>query len=301
VNSGQFLVLVNTNTWNAYNDWGGPSNYTIPDTKWLSYLRPNPRLLDVRRDAPNDQGNHTLRAELWLVTWLQSNSEQTFDLITDIDLHEIVCDHGTGALNLYDGIILQTHPEYWSLEMRALADSYIAHGGTLLYLGGNGIYRIVEFDRSGTGMKDCLTRFSSSSGNGPELFNRTSNPEGNLLGVQFGLVTGPAAYIVQHSHWLFTGTQYNVKGARIATVGWNRGPSGIEIDSVARPGIDVLAVREGGGGEMTYYETGFGGFVFSVGSIAFGGSLVVDADLQTVVRNALNEARTRGVKKGMNS
>lgn len=295
MNSSQFLILVNTNTWNAYNDWGGPSNYTIPNAKWLSYLRPNPRLLDVRRDAPHDEGNHTLRAELWLINWLQSNSEHTFDLITDIDLHEMSRDHGTDALDLYKGIILQTHPEYWSLEMRALADSYIARGGTLLYLGGNGIYRIVEFDRSATGMKDFLTRFNTSSNNGSELFKNTGNPEGNLLGVQFGLVIGPAAYIVQHPHWLFAGTQYNVKGARIDTPGLNRGPSGIEIDSVARPGIDVLAVREGGGGEMTYYETGFGGFVFSVGSIAFGGSLAVDADLQTVVRNALNEARTRGV------
>jgi hypothetical protein len=42
--------------------------------------------------------------------------------------------------------------------------------------------------------------------------------------------------------------------------------------------------------DLTYYDTGNGGFVFSAGSICFGGSLVEDANLQTIVRNALNQA-----------
>ena len=42
--------------------------------------------------------------------------------------------------------------------------------------------------------------------------------------------------------------------------------------------------------EMTYYDTGHGGFVFSVGSICFGGSLVQDTYLQQIVRKALDTA-----------
>jgi hypothetical protein len=41
--------------------------------------------------------------------------------------------------------------------------------------------------------------------------------------------------------------------------------------------------------QMTYYDTGAGGFVFSAGSLTFGGSLVVDANLQRIVRNVLDE------------
>jgi len=41
---------------------------------------------------------------------------------------------------------------------------------------------------------------------------------------------------------------------------------------------------------MTYYETGSGGFVLSAGSLCFGGSLVQDPKLQTVVKNALDKA-----------
>jgi N,N-dimethylformamidase len=40
---------------------------------------------------------------------------------------------------------------------------------------------------------------------------------------------------------------------------------------------------------MVYYDTPSGGWVFSVGSITFGGSLVKDEQLQTIVRNALDE------------
>jgi hypothetical protein len=41
--------------------------------------------------------------------------------------------------------------------------------------------------------------------------------------------------------------------------------------------------------EMTYYDTQAGGFVFSVGSMTFGGSLVEDATLQKIVNNVLRD------------
>jgi hypothetical protein len=40
---------------------------------------------------------------------------------------------------------------------------------------------------------------------------------------------------------------------------------------------------------MTYYDHPGGGFVFSAGSMSFGGSLVVDGKLQRIIRNALDE------------
>jgi hypothetical protein len=41
--------------------------------------------------------------------------------------------------------------------------------------------------------------------------------------------------------------------------------------------------------KMTYYDHPKGGFVFSVGSITFGGSLVLDENLQMIVKNALKK------------
>jgi hypothetical protein len=41
--------------------------------------------------------------------------------------------------------------------------------------------------------------------------------------------------------------------------------------------------------DMTHYDTQAGGFVFAAGSMTFGGSLVEDRTLQTIVNNALRE------------
>jgi hypothetical protein len=37
------------------------------------------------------------------------------------------------------------------------------------------------------------------------------------------------------------------------------------------------------------YTTAAGGLIFSVGSVSFGGSLIIDSALQTIVRNVLDE------------
>jgi hypothetical protein len=59
-------------------------------------------------------------------------------------------------------------------------------------------------------------------------------------------------------------------------------------------GLVVLASGEaddkGPGAEMVFYEHPGGGIVFSVGSLTFGGSLVVDPALQQLVRNVLTRA-----------
>lgn len=51
------------------------------------------------------------------------------------------------------------------------------------------------------------------------------------------------------------------------------------------------ADEAGAGADMIYYDHPGGGFVFSVGSITFGGSLVVDRTIQQLMRNVLTNAR----------
>ena len=47
---------------------------------------------------------------------------------------------------------------------------------------------------------------------------------------------------------------------------------------------------DGPGAEMVYYEHPGGGIVLSVGSLTFGGSLVVDPTIQQLMRNVLLRA-----------
>ena len=54
----------------------------------------------------------------------------------------------------------------------------------------------------------------------------------------------------------------------------------------------AFAFNGGGDAEMIYYPHPGGGFVFSVGSLTFGGMLAVDPQLQTLMRNVLREACT---------
>jgi hypothetical protein len=55
-------------------------------------------------------------------------------------------------LDAYRILILSTHPEYWTVKMYAQLQNYLNAGGSLLYLGGNGIYEEGEYTDDQTGM-----------------------------------------------------------------------------------------------------------------------------------------------------
>jgi hypothetical protein len=61
-------------------------------------------------------------------------------------------------------------------------------------------------------------------------------------------------------------------------------PDGLVVLATAEPGAGGL------GAEMVFYEHSGGGIVFSVGSLSFGGSLVVDPTIQQLMRNVLTRA-----------
>jgi hypothetical protein len=305
---GDFAVIANTNTWNAYNDWGGASKYDLPADA-LSFLRPNPQT------APIDDGgvNRRTRAELWVLDWLVSTGYR-FDVYSDTDLHR-----GIPALSEYRGLVMDTHPEYWSLQMRDNLEAYLAGGGSLLYLAGNGMFEqsTLSFD----GGTESFFPGGQFPRREPSYFRNLDppRPERNLLGVAFRYENyfDFAPYrVLQAGHHLFAGTGI-ANGQTIGSSGLNGGASGWEMDTsipgnapdgvivtcwgdddrgIPPANLELLArgtnVGTGGeyGADMTYYTTPAGGFVFSVGSISFGGSLVVDPVLQQIVKNALAEA-----------
>jgi hypothetical protein len=302
-NRGDFAVLANTNTWNAYNDWGGRSKYTDPPATSLSFLRPNPAA------APIDAGgyNHLTRAELWVLDWLASAGYRV-DMYADFDLHQ-----GIDGLAQYKGLILDTHPEYWSRQMLDHLEAYLAGGGSVVYLAGNGVFEEVVFSANG----DRLTMFPDGPDR-PQSFLRNlqpPRPERNVLGVAFRFdnwMTFAPFQVLKADHPLFAGTNV-ADGDSIGATGINGdGASGWEMDTsipglapagtiVSATGADdrgsppanleVLArgTNPGYGADITYYETGAGGFVFSAGSLSFGGCLVVDPVLQRIVGNVLNK------------
>ncbi len=306
-------MLANVNTWSAYNVWGGGSNYTwVSADKRLSFLRPNPPAAlwshadDLRDNGQHATGtrpgSHLTRAELWAQGWLRSAGYQ-FDLFTDIDFH---C--GIERLGEYRAILLAGHPEYWSVQMRDQLADYLDAGGHLLYLGGTGLYRRVDYTADLTAIahirNDPLRDSLSDSSGHLDAF-----PELQLLGVQdlregHDVLFGEAApyEIVDALHPFTRGLPV---GTRVTgREGLNGAASGWEVDRSAPVEGEPVWIRRDG--HLKVIGTGAhaelrpnnlvqltrpsGGWTLAAGSINFAGALALDPALQRIVSNALDAA-----------
>ena len=79
--------------------------------------------------------------DLYMIDWLE-RKEFNYDVITDEDLHF----QGLDRLSGYKVVVTGSHPEYWSRTMLNALEDYLAQGGRLLYVGGNGFYWSTAWD-----------------------------------------------------------------------------------------------------------------------------------------------------------
>lgn len=319
-------VLASTNTWNAYNPFGGRSNYImaaqmidepivnsksdLPRYKlsdygeWkssaefapLSFDRPEPanhvpEEVDCTDPIEGRQACHLAPAEWRLLGWLERQGYD-YDLYADYQLHD-----GTLDLNAYRILILSVHPEYWSAEMYWAVKRWVfERGGRLLYLAGNGINCRVEFLDGGTRMR-CLNSWPAGY---ESRFHYQVESEANLLGVVYsdpGAMTVAPYEILQPEHWAFAGTglqRGDLFGTTILHQRYGEGASGHETDKISSssPKNVVLLAKgqnpDDGGAHLVYFETASGGAVFSAGSITYPTALLCDAPTSTITANVLN-------------
>ena len=79
-------------------------------------------------------------ADLSVIYWLETMGYD-YDVITDENLHQ----EGLACLEPYNVVINATHAEYYSERMMDATEDYLASGGRLMYLSGNGYYWVVSF------------------------------------------------------------------------------------------------------------------------------------------------------------
>jgi N,N-dimethylformamidase len=79
-------------------------------------------------------------ADLSIVAWLEHQGID-YEVLTDFDLHA----EGVDALKPYRSVINGTHAEYYSERMMDATEDYLAQGGRLMYLSGNGYYWVTGF------------------------------------------------------------------------------------------------------------------------------------------------------------
>jgi N,N-dimethylformamidase len=80
-------------------------------------------------------------ADMQIVDWLDRTGRKV-DVVSDRDVHE----GGAELLSRYATVMTGTHPEYPSEEMLDAYEAYVAGGGRLMYMGGNGMYWVTGYD-----------------------------------------------------------------------------------------------------------------------------------------------------------
>jgi hypothetical protein len=240
------LLVLSTNTWNAYNDWGGPNLYTggveVDFARPLAHGfldRPDPlthRNANATRQPDPDGAawtRHWREAEIspwsacagwpsWealFVAWAEERGH-VFDVATnaDLELRPAILDGRSLLLSV-------GHDEYWSWGMRDTVEAFIARGGNVAFLSGNTSFWQVRLEGDvmvgykgearrrdpvkGTDRQERLTSMWSDP-----IIGR---PETHMTGVSFtrggyariggGTPRGQRGYTVwRPEHWLFEGT-----------------------------------------------------------------------------------------------
>jgi N,N-dimethylformamidase len=131
-------------------------------------------------------------ADTHILGWLETQSLD-YDVVTDEDLHHEGVDSLAGCRVLVTG----SHPEYYSKDMRDALDDFVASGGRLMYLGGNGFYWRVSFHSQLPGVIECRKSedgiravapgpgeyYASFTGEYTGLWRRNGRPPNLLTGV----------------------------------------------------------------------------------------------------------------------
>jgi hypothetical protein len=246
------LVVLPTNTWQAYNFEDGGSWYLHSSVH------------SVKLDRPFIDGGvppHYHGYDRGFLRWLALHGK-TPDFLADDDLERV---SGDDLARAYDLVIFSGHEEYATEHAYETVRRFRDLGGNLAFLSANNLfYRVARR----AGEIERTARFRDAG-----------EPEAAVVGAQYRdwnrgrfpnrpfVVAG-----VERAPWLFEGTGLND--------GDSFGNYGIEIDerTPASPhGTAVLArvpdvFGHGLTAEMTYYTTPAGAKVFDAGVMNFGGS-----------------------------
>jgi hypothetical protein len=240
------LLVLSTNTWNAYNDVAGTNIYTGgthadfvrpfapgflrkpdgPGSRVAVLGPPDPRM----RTHVNHIRTHGLSAwsgsagwpswELPFARWAEAQGIG-IDYAVNADLQFVP--------DLLDGRRLYLsvgHDEYWSWEMRDAVEGFIAAGGNAAFLSGNVCFWQVRLENEGRTMVGYKQHFEQDPVYGTDRQERLTSiwsdrligrPETQMTGLTFNrggyhrigksVGGGAGGYTVHRpDHWLFEGT-----------------------------------------------------------------------------------------------
>ncbi|HEX6838342.1 MAG TPA: N,N-dimethylformamidase beta subunit family domain-containing protein, partial [Polyangia bacterium] len=301
------LVILPTNTDQAYNTWGGESLYF--DSR---YQFPVGHAYEVSFDRPFDlteQGGYFLYSAMPAVEYLEANG---YDVAYAADRDV----HADSSLLLRARLVMVlAHDEYWSRQMRDHYEAARAAGVSLAFLGANIGFWQVRFapgadgtpDRRMIGYKEAASLdplWGSDDADVTDAFRSATlkRPENALLGVMSGdwhFADFPWR-VADAGHWLYAGLGVH-DGDRIPDL------VGLESDftqanGAAPAGLSIVAQSPTVSGDYettndlaqaTVYEPTPTSFVFAAASIRLPSLLSgprAQLEAQRMVRNLIAHA-----------
>ncbi len=273
--SAPILLVLSTATYNAYNDWGGPSLYT-GGTR-VSFERPlapgflhKPEPAARKAQAIPDRealGYFTWAEEQGLSPWSGGSGWWTWErpfvawaeregFVIDVAVSQDLERHPE-VLDGHRLFLSVGHDEYWSWGMRDAVEGFLADGGNAAFFSGNTCWWQVRLE---DGAMTCFKYRADEDpvlGSPDERFltgawpdRRIGRPEAPMTGLSFsrggysryglGVPRASGAYTVRRpDHWAFDGTELrygDALGLADAIVGYEVDGCELEIaDGVPVP------------------------------------------------------------------
>jgi hypothetical protein len=240
------LMVLTTNTWNAYNDFGGRNLYSRGTQ--VSFERPLAPGYLHKPDGPGsrvavvDAPDRAMRAHInylrehgfseWAGSAGWPNAELPFVRWAEAAGYEL--DYAVNAdLELVPGLLdgrrlylSVGHDEYWSWGMRDAVESFVAAGGNAVFFSGNTSFWQVRLEDGGStmvGYKDQFRKDPVYDTDRQHLLTSmwsdhlVGRPENQMTGVTFSrggyhrigraVANGAGGYTVYRpDHWVFEGT-----------------------------------------------------------------------------------------------
>jgi len=273
------LFQASFTTYQAYNEWGGRSLYSVPRAYKVSFRRPYKVDLGTA-DLGVGGGTYPFGWEYNAVRFLEREGY-------DVSYTSSLETHARGELLLFHKAFLSVgHDEYWSWEMRDNLEAARNAGVSLGFLGANAGYWQIRFEPSmftntANATMVCYKNAALDPLSGaPESRHLVTvrfrdppvnRPEDALIGVMFETAFVDDDIVIDDpSHWVFEGTGVN-KGDRL------RGLLGPEVDRMfgnSPPGTHRLAHSVATNrlgqlhyADMTIYTHPSGSIVFATGTI----------------------------------
>jgi hypothetical protein len=236
----RILLQLATNTYSAYESWGGASFYAFNSRG----TRPSPELSFER---PLRSGAHEW--EVPFIAWAE-RAGYAMDYVVNADL-----EREPSILAGYRLFVSVGHDEYWSAKMRGTLEAFLDSGGNAAFLGGNTMtwqVRLTDGGRKMTAWKEAyaLDPVYRPEGPNPSLTTLWSHPlvgrpENMVIGagVRFGgmhrshgqLMGGTGAFVTHRpEHWVFDGTglrENEAFGGRHSVVGYETDGCDLVLDN----------------------------------------------------------------------